>query len=226
MALEDLEDYEADPETVGEEAEVRETEHPLRPTELRLHRGQGHRCARVIAIEVPPAGAIRDSRSASGRTRAATNCAFQRRRPAAARRAVESRAADRARRHERQHAPTSLRDFRCAEGDDRGAGHAAGEHAEADLPEGAREDRPDDAPRSRTEGGPDADLASAARERFGANDAWTRKWLNDYWLEGMFGTAFDDHVVVGELVGVTGAPVHATPLSVNAVGFGFEPHPG
>ncbi len=28
--------------------------------------------------------------------------------------------------------------------------------------------------------------------RFGANDAWTRKWLNDYWLEGMFGTAFDE----------------------------------
>lgn len=29
-------------------------------------------------------------------------------------------------------------------------------------------------------------------ERFGARDAWTRKWLNDYWLEGMFGTAFDE----------------------------------
>lgn len=28
--------------------------------------------------------------------------------------------------------------------------------------------------------------------RFGASDAWTRKWLNDYWLEGMFGTAFDE----------------------------------
>jgi glyoxylase-like metal-dependent hydrolase (beta-lactamase superfamily II) len=28
--------------------------------------------------------------------------------------------------------------------------------------------------------------------RFGAADAWTRKWLNDYWLEGMFGTAFDE----------------------------------
>ena len=28
--------------------------------------------------------------------------------------------------------------------------------------------------------------------RFGAMDAWTRKWLNDYWLEGMFGTAFDE----------------------------------
>lgn len=27
---------------------------------------------------------------------------------------------------------------------------------------------------------------------FGATDAWTRKWLNDYWLEGMFGTAFDE----------------------------------
>ena len=28
--------------------------------------------------------------------------------------------------------------------------------------------------------------------RFGAADDWTRKWLNDYWLEGMFGTAFDE----------------------------------
>ena len=28
--------------------------------------------------------------------------------------------------------------------------------------------------------------------RFGASDAWTRKWLNDYLLEGMFGTAFDE----------------------------------
>ena len=28
--------------------------------------------------------------------------------------------------------------------------------------------------------------------RFGAVDDWTRKWLNDYWLEGMFGTAFDE----------------------------------
>jgi glyoxylase-like metal-dependent hydrolase (beta-lactamase superfamily II) len=28
--------------------------------------------------------------------------------------------------------------------------------------------------------------------RFGAIDGWTRKWLNDYWLEGMFGTAFDE----------------------------------
>lgn len=28
--------------------------------------------------------------------------------------------------------------------------------------------------------------------RFAAADAWTRKWLNDYWLEGMFGTAFDE----------------------------------
>jgi glyoxylase-like metal-dependent hydrolase (beta-lactamase superfamily II) len=28
--------------------------------------------------------------------------------------------------------------------------------------------------------------------RFGAADPWTRKWLNDYWLEGMFGTAFDE----------------------------------
>ena len=30
------------------------------------------------------------------------------------------------------------------------------------------------------------------RKRFGANDAWTRKWLSDYWLEGMFETAFDE----------------------------------
>lgn len=28
--------------------------------------------------------------------------------------------------------------------------------------------------------------------RFGARDAWTRKWLSDYWLEGMFETAFDE----------------------------------
>ena len=28
--------------------------------------------------------------------------------------------------------------------------------------------------------------------RFGAADGWTRRWLNDYWLEGMFGTAFDE----------------------------------
>lgn len=28
--------------------------------------------------------------------------------------------------------------------------------------------------------------------RFGATDAWTRKWLNDYWLQGMFETAFDE----------------------------------
>jgi len=28
--------------------------------------------------------------------------------------------------------------------------------------------------------------------RFHADDAWTRKWLNDYWLEGMFGTAYDE----------------------------------
>lgn len=28
--------------------------------------------------------------------------------------------------------------------------------------------------------------------RFGATDAWTRKWLNDYWLAGMFQTAFDE----------------------------------
>ena len=29
-------------------------------------------------------------------------------------------------------------------------------------------------------------------ERFGARDTWTRKWLTDYWLEGMFGSAFDE----------------------------------
>jgi glyoxylase-like metal-dependent hydrolase (beta-lactamase superfamily II) len=28
--------------------------------------------------------------------------------------------------------------------------------------------------------------------RFGARDAWTRKWLSDYWLEGMFETAYDE----------------------------------
>lgn len=28
--------------------------------------------------------------------------------------------------------------------------------------------------------------------RFGAKDPWTRKWLNDYWLQGMFETAFDE----------------------------------
>ena len=28
--------------------------------------------------------------------------------------------------------------------------------------------------------------------RFGARDAWTRKWLSDYWLEGMFETAFGE----------------------------------
>ena len=28
--------------------------------------------------------------------------------------------------------------------------------------------------------------------RFAATDAWTRKWLNDYWLQGMFETAFDE----------------------------------
>ena len=28
--------------------------------------------------------------------------------------------------------------------------------------------------------------------RFGATDAWTKKWLNDYWLAGMFQTAFDE----------------------------------
>ncbi|HEX6218905.1 MAG TPA: MBL fold metallo-hydrolase [Sphingomicrobium sp.] len=30
------------------------------------------------------------------------------------------------------------------------------------------------------------------QRRFGTADAWSRKWLNDYWLEGMFGTAFDE----------------------------------
>lgn len=30
------------------------------------------------------------------------------------------------------------------------------------------------------------------RSRFGATDAWTRKWLSDYWLQGMFETAFDE----------------------------------
>lgn len=28
--------------------------------------------------------------------------------------------------------------------------------------------------------------------RFGATDDWTRKWLNDYWIEGMFATAYDE----------------------------------
>ncbi len=28
--------------------------------------------------------------------------------------------------------------------------------------------------------------------RFQARDPWVRKWLNDYWLEGMFGTAYDE----------------------------------
>lgn len=28
--------------------------------------------------------------------------------------------------------------------------------------------------------------------RFGAHDAWTSKWLSDYWLQGMFETAFDE----------------------------------
>ena len=28
--------------------------------------------------------------------------------------------------------------------------------------------------------------------RFGAKDSWTRLWLNDYWLQGMFETAFDE----------------------------------
>jgi glyoxylase-like metal-dependent hydrolase (beta-lactamase superfamily II) len=33
---------------------------------------------------------------------------------------------------------------------------------------------------------------SAQQQRFGATDAWTREWLNAYWLDGMFGTAFDE----------------------------------
>jgi glyoxylase-like metal-dependent hydrolase (beta-lactamase superfamily II) len=32
----------------------------------------------------------------------------------------------------------------------------------------------------------------AEQARFGAKDAWTKKWLNDYWLQGMFETAFDE----------------------------------
>lgn len=28
--------------------------------------------------------------------------------------------------------------------------------------------------------------------RFGAKDSWTRQWLTDYWLQGMFETAFDE----------------------------------
>jgi glyoxylase-like metal-dependent hydrolase (beta-lactamase superfamily II) len=30
------------------------------------------------------------------------------------------------------------------------------------------------------------------RARFGATDAWARKWLSDYWLEGTFETAFNE----------------------------------
>lgn len=33
---------------------------------------------------------------------------------------------------------------------------------------------------------------SEHERRFAASDAWTRKWLNDYWLQGMFETAFDE----------------------------------
>jgi glyoxylase-like metal-dependent hydrolase (beta-lactamase superfamily II) len=33
--------------------------------------------------------------------------------------------------------------------------------------------------------------------RFRATDPWTRKWLNDYWLEGMFGTAYDEAKGIG-----------------------------
>ena len=30
------------------------------------------------------------------------------------------------------------------------------------------------------------------QSRFHAVDPWSKKWLNDYWLEGMFGTAYDE----------------------------------
>ncbi|HEY9065312.1 MAG TPA: MBL fold metallo-hydrolase [Burkholderiaceae bacterium] len=30
------------------------------------------------------------------------------------------------------------------------------------------------------------------QSRFHAGDPWSKKWLNDYWLEGMFGTAYDE----------------------------------
>jgi glyoxylase-like metal-dependent hydrolase (beta-lactamase superfamily II) len=33
---------------------------------------------------------------------------------------------------------------------------------------------------------------SKHRERFGATDPWTRRWLDAYWLDGMFRTAFDE----------------------------------
>ncbi|HKU91871.1 MAG TPA: hypothetical protein VJP82_00830, partial [Sphingomicrobium sp.] len=32
----------------------------------------------------------------------------------------------------------------------------------------------------------------AEQVRFGARDAWTKKWLSDYWLQGMFETAYDE----------------------------------
>ena len=32
----------------------------------------------------------------------------------------------------------------------------------------------------------------AEQARFGARDAWTKKWLSDYWLQGMFETAYDE----------------------------------
>jgi hypothetical protein len=28
------------------------------------------------------------------------------------------------------------------------------------------------------------------QRRFGANDAWTKRWLDGYWLDGMFEVAF------------------------------------
>jgi glyoxylase-like metal-dependent hydrolase (beta-lactamase superfamily II) len=33
--------------------------------------------------------------------------------------------------------------------------------------------------------------AAEQRRRFGANDAWARRWLDGYWLEGMLETAFN-----------------------------------
>ena len=44
---------------------------------------------------------------------------------------------------------------------------------------------------------PDAETAlrrfdpTEHRRRFGARDSWMLRWLNDYWLQGMFETAFD-----------------------------------
>jgi glyoxylase-like metal-dependent hydrolase (beta-lactamase superfamily II) len=33
---------------------------------------------------------------------------------------------------------------------------------------------------------------SGHRQRFATNDAWTQRWLDDYWLSGMFKTAFNE----------------------------------